>query len=162
MRADGQDASFDTRTQAHAALSAVVADQGTSLCCFSADFRAWPLDQLAFIRLMQAWALRDAKRPDAMRFLALDWSQVSTRFPRFATFRRDFAHRVACRQIAEIRSPGLVEMAASARCVVYAHTATWMSGECVQTASRTHALNLRFDEAWEQAVPAFPSAILGL
>ncbi|MCE1162031.1 MAG: hypothetical protein LWW80_03740 [Thiomonas sp.] len=97
-----------------------------------------------------------------MRFLALDWSQVSTRFPRFATFRRDFAHRVACRQIAEIRSPGLVEMAASARCVVYAHTATWMSGECVQTASRTHALNLRFDEAWEQAVPAFPSAILGL
>lgn len=109
MHADGRDASFDTRTQAHAALSAVVADQGTSLCCFSADFRAWPLDQLAFIRLMQAWALRDTKRPDAMRFLALDWSQISTRFPRFATFRRDFAHRVACRQIAETRSRGLVE-----------------------------------------------------
>lgn len=158
----GLDVSFDTRTQAHVALSAVVADQSTSLRCFSADFRAWPLDQSAFMRLLELWALRDAKRPDAMRFLALDWGQVATRFPRFATFRRDFAHRVACRQIAESRAGGLVELAASERCVVYAHTATWMSGECIQTVSRMHAFCLRFDAAWEQAVPAFPSGILGL
>ena len=84
------------------------------------------------------------------------------RFPRFAAFRRDFAHLVSCRQITETGARGLVEMAGSPRCAVYAHTATWMSGETLQTAARVHALRIRFEEVWEQATPAFPAVILGL
>ena len=162
MTAPDLDIAFDTRAAAHEALRAIAADQGTSLCCFSADFRAWPFDESAFVRQLEQWALRDAKHPEALRFLAIDWSQVRTRSPRFAAFRRDFAHQVACRQISEVRARGLVEMAAAPTRAVYAHTATWMSGESVQSASRLHALTLRFEEAWEQATPAFPSAILGL
>lgn len=162
MTLPGQDMPFASRTQAHAALCALVADQGASLYCFSADYRAWPLNQPAFIQQLEQWALRDARRLDALRFLALDWSQVRERFPRFAALRRDFAHLVSCRQIAETGARGLVEMAGAPRCAVYAHTATWMSGETLQTAARVHALRMRFNEVWEQATPAFPAVILGL
>ncbi|MDY0330182.1 MAG: hypothetical protein RBR52_06775 [Thiomonas sp.] len=162
MTTPGRDLPFETRTQAHAALAALMGDQGTCLSCFSADFRAWPLDQAAFIRQLEQWALRDTRRPDAMRFLALDWRQMSERFPRFAAFRRDFAHQVSCRQISDSGARGLVEMAWSPHVAVYAYTATWMSGEAVQTASRLHALRMRFDEVWEQAAPACPAVILGL
>jgi hypothetical protein len=75
MTPPGQDLPFETRTQAHAALGALVADQGVSLYCFSADYRAWPLNQPAFIQQLEQWALRDARHLDALRFLALDWSQ---------------------------------------------------------------------------------------
>lgn len=162
MREEAPDVSFDTRTQAHAAMLAVIADQGASLCCFSTDFRAWPFDRSPFIRQLELWALRDPKQYEAMRFLALDWSRVRERFPRFATFRRDFAHQVACRQISEAGARGLVEMAWTPRCAVYAHTDTWMSGEQLRTASRMHALHIRFEEAWQQASPAFPAGTLGL
>lgn len=157
-----QDVPFDTRAIAHTAMHALVADQSMTLLCFSADFSGWPLQQSSFIREMESWALRDPMRSAALRLLAVDWSTVRLRFARFATFRRDFAHLIECRQISEGRTRGLHEMLWAPRGAVYAHTATWMSGEQVRTAARLHALRLGFEDLWQQAVPAFPATTIGL
>lgn len=157
-----QDVSFDTRTEAHSALHALVASQPDVLLCFSADFSGWPLQHPSFIRQLELWALHDPKRPAALRMLALDWSAARLRFARFSAFRRDFAHRIECRRISETQVRGLHEMAWTSRCAVYAHTATWMSGEQVRNATRLHALRQHFENAWQQAAPAFPAMTLGL
>lgn len=156
------DTAFDTRSQAHAALLALVADQGTSLSCFSTDFSGWPLQQSAFIRQLELWALRDTRRTAALRMLAVDWSTVRQRFPRFTAFRRDFAHLLDCRQIAESHVRELHEMAWAPQCAVYAHTATWMTGEQLRNPRRLHAQQLQYEAAWQQAAPAFPVTTLGL
>ncbi|MDD4886603.1 MAG: hypothetical protein PHO64_06745 [Thiomonas sp.] len=96
-----QDVSFDTRADAHSALVTLVAGQTVALLCFSADFSGWPLQQSRFIRQLELWALHDPTRPAALRMLALDWSTAPLRFARFSAFRRDFAHRIECRQISE-------------------------------------------------------------
>ncbi len=157
-----QDVSFDTRTKAHAALHALVANQSATLLCFSTDFSAWPLQQPAFIRQLELWALRDPRRHAALRLLAVDWSTVRLRFARFAAFRRDFAHLIDCRQISERQASGLHEMAWTPSGAVCAHTATWMSAEQWHSATRLHALRLGFEDAWQKAVPAFPAITLGL
>ncbi|OYV33101.1 MAG: hypothetical protein B7Z83_10000, partial [Thiomonas sp. 20-64-5] len=139
------DVSFDSRSDAHSALLALVSDQSPVMSCFSADFSGWPLQQPGFIRQLQQWALRDPKRPAALRMLALDWSAVRQRFARFSAFRRDFAYLVDCRQISETQARGLHEMLWTPHGAVYAHTATWMSGERVRSATRLHALQRRFE-----------------
>jgi|GEM_PF-2558602 len=156
------DTPFDSRADAHSALHSLVADQTATLLCFSADFSGWPLQQSSFIRQLELWALRGPKRPAALRMLALDWSTVRQRFARYAGFRRDFAHLIECRQISETKARGLHEMAWTPSCAVYADTATWMSGVQVRGATRLHALRQSFEDAWQQAVPAFPATTLGL
>lgn len=160
--AAGPDVAFDTRTQAHAALLRLVEGQSSVLCCFSAEFSAWPLQRPEFIRALEQWALRDLRRHEVLRLLAVDWSTVQLRFPRFVAFRQTFAHLIACRRIAEARLDGLHEMAWTPQAAVYAKTATWMTGQCVRDPARLQALRLRFDDAWAQAVPAFPAHTLGL
>ncbi|MGE0072415.1 MAG: hypothetical protein AB7S55_05075 [Thiomonas sp.] len=156
------DVAFDTRTQAHAALLRLVAGQSSVLWCFSVDFTAWPLQRPEFIRALEHWALRDPRRHEVLRFLAVDWSTVQRRFARFTAFRQTFAHLVACRRIAEAQLHDLHEMAWTPAGAVYAKTATWMTGECVRDPARLQALRLRLDDAWELAVPAFPASTLGL
>ncbi len=161
--AQALDTPFDSRADAHSAMHGLVADQtATQLLCFSADFSGWPLQQTSFVRQLELWALRDPRRPAALRMLALDWSTVRQRFARFATFRRDFAHVIECRQISETRARGLHEMIWTPNRAIYAHTATWMSGEQVRSATRLHAMHQVFEETWQQAVTAFPATTLGL
>lgn len=156
------DLALDTRAATHAALQALVADQESVLLCCSADFSAWPLQQPGFVRQLERWALRDPTRHEALRLLAVDWSDVRLRFPRFAAFRRDFVHLIACRQITASQRRDLPEMACTPTQAVYAYTATWGGGMHCQTPPRVHLLRQRFEEAWQQAVPAFPATVLGL
>ncbi|MGC9163475.1 MAG: hypothetical protein ACP5F9_08005 [Thiomonas sp.] len=129
---------------------------------FSADFSAWPLQQARFIQQLQHWSLRDLKRPAALRMLAVDWSHLSRHQARFSAWRRDFAHLVECRQLAQRQAQGLEEMLWTPQAALYAHTTTWMSGEWVRSPTRLKALLLRFEQAWQQATPAFPATTLGL
>lgn len=156
------DAPFDTRSQAHAAMLALVCDQSPVMSWFSADFSAWPLQQSRFIRQLQQWGLRDPRRPAALRMLAIDWSDVRQNQARFSAWRRDFSHRIECRQLAQRQAQGLEEMLWTPQAALYAHTATWMSGEWVRSPTRLQALYQRFEQAWQQATPAFPATTLGL
>lgn len=156
------DTAFDTRSQALRAMHRLVTDQPAEMGWFSADYDAWPLQQLHFIELLQHWALRAPARSDALRLLACDWSRVQSRAARFVALRRDFSHRIECRQISERRVGQLREMLYTPHAVVYAHTATWMRGEMVRDPTRLRALKLQFDQAWQESAPAFPANTLGL
>jgi hypothetical protein len=159
---DLPDEAFETRADAHLALSGVVADQGASMSWFSADFRYWPLHDPQFVRALEIWVLRDARRQSALRILAVDWRDMRTRFPRFATFRRDFSHAVECRQIRAALVQDLPEMAWTQSQAVFARTSTWGSGQRISAQKRLAALHDRFEGVWQQAIPAFPANTLGL
>ena len=159
---DLPDEAFATRAGAHLALLSVVADQRGTMAWFSADFRHWPLSDRAFIRALEVWALRDPRRPSALRILALDWRDVGVRFPRFAAFRRDFSHVVECRVVRARWVQDLPELAWTGSQAVVASAPAWTSGKRIRSPARLTALRDRFEPAWEQATPGFPAGILGL
>jgi hypothetical protein len=156
------DIAFDTRSQALRVMHRLVAEQPAEMAWFSADYDAWPLQRLQFIELLQHWALRAPARADALRLLACDWSRVQSRAARFVALRRDFSHRLECRQVSERQAQGLREMLWTPHAALYAHTATWMRGEMVRDPTRLRALKLQFDQAWQESAPAFPANTLGL
>jgi hypothetical protein len=58
-------------------------------------FADWPLDDGAWLAALQGW-LRLPKRQ--LTLLAADYADVARRHPRFAGWRRDWAHAMACWQ----------------------------------------------------------------
>lgn len=66
------------------------------------DFDAWPLDDAAVLQALSAWL----RQPGRQLQLAADgFEALARRHPRFARWRREFGHAIACWQPEEGRLP---------------------------------------------------------
>jgi hypothetical protein len=75
------------------ALETAVGSSTLRLCWCDPDFAAWPLGEDDWIALLTRWA-RPGGRELVM--IASTWQQVERLHPRFATWRRDWAHVIRC------------------------------------------------------------------
>lgn len=64
-----------------------------------ADFIAWPLDDARLLQALTAWARGPQRR---LSMLARDFDDVPRKHPRFAVWRRQFAHVMVCRAAPEV------------------------------------------------------------
>jgi hypothetical protein len=92
------------RAEFAAAVRAVLTDavdHGTrELWLVDPDFAAWPLGERATVDLLLRWAQGGAGR--RIHLIAHHFDELPRRHPRFTAWRRDWAHVVTCREVAEL------------------------------------------------------------
>ncbi len=71
------------------------------LCWCDEDFGAWPLGEAEWIARLTRWARTSGRE---LVLIARDWAVIERRHPRFATWRRDWAHVVQCLSPDEART----------------------------------------------------------
>ena len=74
------------------------------LCWCDEDFAAWPIGEADWIEQLTRWARVGGRE---LVMVARDWSVIERRHPRFATWRRDWAHVVQCMVPDETRTEPL-------------------------------------------------------
>jgi hypothetical protein len=81
-------------TQAlYEALNGAVESSTLRVCWCDADFAAWPLGDDDWIALLTRWARAGGRE---LVMIASDYREVERLHPRFANWRRDWAHAVQC------------------------------------------------------------------
>jgi hypothetical protein len=81
------------------------AEQGTRRVCWcDEDFASWPLGEARWVDQLTRWARVGGRE---LVMVARDWSVVERRHPRFATWRRDWAHAIQCLVPDESRTQAL-------------------------------------------------------
>ena len=63
------------------------------LCWCDEDFAAWPIGEADWIEQLTRWARAGARE---LVVIARDYSVIERRHPRFAAWRRDWAHVIQC------------------------------------------------------------------
>ena len=86
------------------ALSGALEASALRLCWCDADFAAWPLGDADWIALLTRWARVGGRE---LVMIASDYQAVERRHPRFASWRRDWAHVVRCHVPDESRTAEL-------------------------------------------------------
>ncbi len=74
------------------------------LCWCDEDFAAWPIGEPDWIDQLTRWARVSGRE---LVMIARDWSVIERRHPRFATWRRDWAHVAQCLVPDETRTAAL-------------------------------------------------------
>lgn len=82
-----------------AELQAALARGANALWLVDADFTDWPLDDVALVDALTAWARGRGRQ---LRLLARDFDELPRRKPRFTQWRRVFAHVVEARVAASV------------------------------------------------------------
>jgi len=75
------------------ALEHAHAASARRLCWCDADFASWPLGEPAWVDLLTRWARGGARE---LVMVAAGYEAIERLHPRFAAWRRDFAHIVRC------------------------------------------------------------------
>ena len=68
------------------------------LVCVDRHFGDWPLDDADLLAALTTWLRRPGRR---LQLIALDYATTAQRLPRFARWRRDFAHGIEAWQPVE-------------------------------------------------------------
>jgi hypothetical protein len=130
------------------------------LCWSDADFAAWPLGESDFLSLLTRWA-RTGSRELVM--IAADYRAIERLHPRFAVWRRDWAHVVQCMLPDDTRIPALptlwIDSADQALRVF--DREHWRGRSGVDRVDRQRARE-DFDAILQRATPGFAAATLGL
>ena len=127
------------------------------------QFADWPLDEPAVLASLSAW-LRPPGR--TLWMVGLDFAAVARRFPRFARWRRDWAHRV------EVWQPTDGEWPADQRMLLAPTLAAqWLDAPNAHTIARlrvitnavhVQALHSQSADFLQRCEPAWPVTTLGL
>ncbi len=129
------------------------------LVCVDADFVDWPLDEPAVIDALQRWARPHGR---VFRMLASDFEPVARRCPRFAAWRRDWAHRFQARCPGaddRIELPSL--LLAGAQAVEVLDRERWRARHVTAPAD-LRALYEQCEAIAQRCEPAWPATTLGL
>jgi hypothetical protein len=152
-----------SRSEFQAALKeafAIVADSDVSeiwLC--DENFADWPLNEPEVVSMLARWSLSHRR----CHVLALDFSVLQQRHPRWVQWRRDRAHVVHCMTPDEAGSarvpsllfaPGAVSVRLSDR-IHYRGRLTTAADDAVRMREEVSAL-------FQRGVEAFPASTLGL
>ena len=127
------------------------------------QFADWPLDDPVVLASLSAW-LRPPGR--ALQLVGQDFAAVARRFPRFARWRRDWAHRV------EVWQPTDAEWPAGQRLLLAPTLAAqWFDVPSARTIARlrlitnavhVRALHTQSADFLQRCEPAWPVTTLGL
>ena len=74
------------------------------LCWCDEDFAAWPLGEAEWIAQLTRWARTSGRE---LVMIARDYTVIERRHPRFAVWRRDWAHVIQCMVPDEARTTAL-------------------------------------------------------
>jgi hypothetical protein len=78
------------------------------ICLADVDFSAWPLGDPALLATLTGWAKQPHRR---LTLIACHFDDLPRRHPRFVSWRRTWAHVMACREAPEVdvsEMPGLL------------------------------------------------------
>lgn len=131
----------------------------TQVLLSDSDFADWPLDDPAVVASLSSW-LRPPGR--ALRVIGHDFAAVARRFPRFARWRRDWAHRV------EVWQPTDADWPAGQRLLLAPTVAAqWLDASSarmrvITNAAHLQALHSQSADFLQRCEPAWPVTTLGL
>lgn len=167
MAADAQSAAANGRIRsrgafreaARAILLALPVAQPRELLIVDADFEPWPLGDADVVDALTQWVRLPGRR---LRLLGARFDVVEREQPRFAAWRKSFAHAVECQSPSDVEPgdvPSLLLLDAVAlELLDREHGLGRQSGErrwLVELRERTDALAQRAESAW-------PVTVLGL
>jgi hypothetical protein len=166
--ADDAAAAVDVAFEGSAGLAAALvqalrhaqAVSARRLCWCDADFASWPLGDAEWVELLTRWA-RAGRRELVM--VATDYEPLARLHPRFAAWRRDFAHMVRCLVPEEsLATPLPTLWIDSADQVVRVFDREhWRGRAGFERVDRQHALE-EFDAIAQRATAGFATVTLGL
>ena len=126
-------------------------------------FADWPLDEPAVLASLSAW-LRPPGR--ALCIVGMDFAAVARRFPRFARWRRDWAHRVEAWQPTDGEWPGgqrlLLAPTLAAQWLDAPNARTISRLRVITNAVHVQALHAQSADFLQRCEPAWPVTTLGL
>lgn len=140
-------------TVAHAAAQGL-----TQMWWCDPDFHDWPLEELALVEDLQAWALGGGR----LRMLASDFAGVQAHQARFVRWRRQWDHRFEARSLGRSRAGEMPSGVLVADRLLLRLDGS--SSVFVVTTDRARRAQTEEHWAtlWSQAVAAFPASTLGL
>jgi uncharacterized NAD(P)/FAD-binding protein YdhS len=152
-----------SRNDFHAAVRAALAEaaqrDAAEICLVDPSFNDWPLNEPALVASLAQWASSRRK----FVVIAHSFDEVARRAPRFAAWRRQWAHVIQCRATEEIEAdqvptlvfvPGQVCVRLLDR-VRYRGTVSGRPADHVECRETIDAL-------LQRSVEAFPVTTLGL
>lgn len=129
------------------------------LVCVDADFAGWPLDEPALVDALGRWA-RPAGR--AFRMIAVDFEPVARQHPRFAAWRRDWAHRFEARRLGEHERVDLPSLLlAGSQAIEVLDRERWRARR-VSAPADLRSLHEQCEAIAQRCEPSWPSTTLGL
>lgn len=155
---------IDTRAAWQAALRwglEIAIQRGARrITCVDATFETWPLDDPVLLQGLTAWLRLPQRR---LVLLARHFDEVPRRFPRFTSWRRDFAHALEAWQAGEELAAALPSLLLddgplSVQLIDETH---WRGRAALDTRSAI-LLRERIDVILQRSAPAFAVNTLGL
>ncbi|MDQ2928272.1 MAG: hypothetical protein M3R22_08925 [Pseudomonadota bacterium] len=149
----------DFHEAVRAALVGAAQHDAAEICLVDPNFNDWPLNEPALVASLSQWVSSRCK----FVVIAHSFDDVARRAPRFATWRRQWAHVIQCRATEEIEAdqvptllfvPGLVSVCLLDR-VRYRGTVSGRPSDQVDCRESIDAL-------LQRSVEAFPVTTLGL
>ena len=141
------------------AFDGVFAVLPTQLLLADTHFADWPLDEPAVLASLSAW-LRPPGR--ALRIIGLDFEVVARRFPRFARWRRDWAHRLEVWQPADANWPAGQRLLLAPKLAAQWLDAPTARLRVITNAVHVQALHAQSADFLQRCEPAWPVTTLGL
>ncbi len=130
------------------------------LCWCDENFDAWPLGEADWIALLTRWSRVSGRE---LVMIARDWSVIERRHPRFAAWRRDWAHVIQCLLPDEARTETLPTLWIDSddQAVRVFDAAYWRGRAGFDRVDRQQARE-DFDAIAQRAAPGFAAVTLGL
>jgi hypothetical protein len=130
------------------------------LCWCDEDFGAWPLGESDWIAQLTRWSRVSGRE---LVMIARDWNVIERRHPRFAAWRRDWAHVVRCLVPEETRTQALPTLWIDSddQAVRVFDPEYWRGRAGFDRVDRQRARE-DFDAIAQRASPGFAAVTLGL
>lgn len=157
-----QETRFDTRTDYQRAIDAVVAAAAREICIFDRDLRNTGLDSRMRSDALAAFLSRGRDRN--LRIVLHETAHVSRDCPRLAGLLRHFSHRFSIRQTPD-RLRSLADcfmLSDGANAVICFHADHYRGKLLLGLPEEAHNWQQRFDDLWQESVPAVSATQLGL
>ena len=151
------------RAEFHAAVRAALAEAAAAgwreLWLCDPDFANWPLGDPGVIDSLTRWA----GGPRRLTLLALHYDEVARRHPRWAQWRRQWAHVVQCRALPDLRAEDVpVLLHARGALTLQLFDPLRSRGRVSSLAAHDLRARERIDAILQRSAEAFPATTLGL
>ena len=130
-----------------------------TLLLIDRNFAAWPLDEPQLLQGLADWLRLPGRR---LCIVALDFDALARSHPRFARWRRDWAHRIEALCPADgALPPGLRLLAAGPVLLQWLDAPDWRL-RCVTNVVHVQSLRDQCADFLQRCEPAWPATTLGL
>lgn len=149
----------DFQAAVRAALREAAAEGWREIWLCDADFAQWPLGERGVVDSLTQWAAASRR----LTLLALHYDEVARRHPRFAQWRRLWAHVVHCRALQELQADDLpVLLHAPGRFTLRLLDPLRFQGSASRLADDGTQARELIDAISQRSSEAFPPTTLGL